>query len=148
MKKNYEIEFAKMNDIEKWLALVEVVSDDFPGLVMSDYKKVLLENIDHKTALCAKIDDEIVGVLLFSLEDSTLSFMSTHPSFRGLGIASKLIQEMINVFPKDSKILVTTYRDGDNKGQAARALYKRIGFNEAELVEEFGYPCQKFVFET
>jgi len=34
------------------------------------------------------------------------------------------------------------------KDKAARSLYKKIGFIEDELVEEFGYPCQKFVFRT
>lgn len=27
----------------------------------------------------------------------------------------------------------------------ARALYKRLGFEEAELVTRYGYPCQQFV---
>jgi hypothetical protein len=59
-----------------------------------------------------------------------------------------MIRKMINAFPQNQDIYVTTYRDGDAKGEAARLLYKKIGFVEDEFVVEFGYPCQKFVFHT
>ena len=35
--------------------------------------------------------------------------------------------------------------EGDEKGTAPRALYKKYGFCEGELTEEFGYPNQVFV---
>ncbi len=53
---------------------------------------------------------------------------------------------MYNQFPKGTEITVTTYRENDTKGKAARALYKRLGFIEDELIMEFGYPCQRFIF--
>ena len=37
------------------------------------------------------------------------------------------------------------YREDDPLGAAPRALYKRLGFEEAELVTRYGYPCQQFV---
>ena len=42
-------------------------------------------------------------------------------------------------------ITVSTFRENDSKGAAPRALYKKFGFAEDELIEEFGYPNQKFV---
>ena len=33
----------------------------------------------------------------------------------------------------------------DSKGTAPRALYRKFGFVEGELIEEFGYPNQRFI---
>ena len=146
MKENkWSISRAEKTDADEWMSLVEIIKDDFPGLNKEEYKKILFENIDTKTALCAKVKEHIRGILLFSLRENTLSFLAVHPEYRGLGIASGLIKEMTKVFPENSKIWVTTYREGDNKGEAARILYKKIGFIEDELIEVFDYPCQKFV---
>ncbi len=62
------------------------------------------------------------------------------------GIATSLFNKMYNQFPKGTEITVTTYRENDTKGKAARALYKKLGFIEDELIMEFGYPCQRFIF--
>ena len=42
-------------------------------------------------------------------------------------------------------VWVTTFRENDPMGVAPRALYQKLGFVADELVEEFGYPNQKFV---
>jgi hypothetical protein len=42
-------------------------------------------------------------------------------------------------------ISVSTFREEDIKGIAPRALYKKFGFVEGELIEEFGYPNQRFI---
>ncbi len=44
-------------------------------------------------------------------------------------------------------ITVTTYRESDANGIAARAFYKRLGFSKGKLTEEFGYPVQEFVLK-
>ena len=145
-KNSVNILSAETSDIDEWMKLVAIVADDFPGLDKLEYEKVLLESIHNKTALCAKSQNRIIGILLFSLDNNTLSFIAVHPDFREKDIASKLIGEMLKNFSQNQKVWVTTYRDGDGKGTAARLLYKKLGFVEDELVEEFGYPCQKFVF--
>lgn len=141
----YNIVNAEKNDVFKWMQLVNIVKDDFPGLNKEEYEKILLSNIEEKTALCVKSEEDIVGVVLFSLKEGTLSFLAVHPQYRGIGIASALVKNMIAKFPENSDIWVTTYRDGDVKGKAARILYEKCGFTADELTEEFGYPCQKFV---
>jgi ribosomal protein S18 acetylase RimI-like enzyme len=144
----YNVLPAGKEDVKDWMKLVEIVKDDFPGLNKKEYEKVLLENIENKTALCAKSKDRITGILLFSLKENILSFLAVDPEYRGMGIASALIESMINYFPKNSNICVTTYREGDAKGEAARILYKKCGFIEGELIEEFNYPCQKFILHV
>ena len=141
----YDISYAEKTDINEWMKLVDVVKNDFPGLIKEEYEKILLDNIEAETALCAKDKDEIIGVLLFSVEENILSFLAVHPEYRGAGAATALISSMVKKFPKNSSIWVTTYRAGDVKGEAARILYKKCGFSKGELIEEFNYPCQKFV---
>jgi len=148
LKESYVTMLAELHDVEEWMLLVEIVSADFPGLRKDEYEGCLLECIGKGTALCVKIKDIVVGILLFSLDNNTLLFIAVHPDFRGNGIASSMIKEMIERFPPGQNIIVTTYREGDAMGGSARSLYRKIGFVEDELVEEFGYPCQRFVFRT
>jgi len=149
MESGYVYGIARHNDAEGWMELVDIVKENFPGLIIEEYKEVLLRNIVKQSALCVKYDNEIVGVLLYSAEQKTLSCMAVHPAHRKKGIASALVMKMIENFPRHSKIWVTTFREGDPKGSAARALYKKIGFIEDELILGFDdYPVQKFVLYT
>ncbi|SFC86626.1 GNAT family N-acetyltransferase [Clostridium uliginosum] len=138
---------AKEIDIDIWMNLIEIVKDNFPGLVLEDYRKILKESIKERNALIVKDNTNAIGVLIFSYENKEIAFLAVHPEYRKKGIATALIEKMYEHFPKGSEIIVTTYRENDVKGKAARALYKNLGFVEEELIMEFGYPCQKFVFK-
>lgn len=144
-----EITVAAKSDVPSWMELVRMVSWNFPGLESEenilDYEKTLLKNINRKTAICAKEKDRVVGILLYSVKENMLCCMAVHPEYRKKGIASKLIAEMLTKLDADRDVVVTTFREGDEKGIAPRALYKKFGFVEDELVEEFGYPNQRFV---
>lgn len=144
---NIHIGFAEEKDIPQWLELVRTVEDYFPGLDYAEYEEILKSNIKKRCALTAKINDTIAGVLLFSIEDKQIGFLAVHPDFRKLGIARALVEAMCEQFPKGTEISVVTYREGDELGSAARLFYKSIGFNEAELIMEFGYPCQRFNYQ-
>ena len=143
-----EICFAELDDLPTWMDLVRAARADFPGLeteqALSDYQAVVVKNIKRQTAVCAKAGNRVVGALLYSKNQNTLSFLAVDPAYRKQGIASALIRRMLDDFVPGSEISVTTYRAGDPKGAAARPLYQKLGFVEGELVEEFGYPCQKF----
>lgn len=144
---NLYIGFAEENDIPQWLELVKAVEDFFPGLDYAQYEEILKKNIKKSCALTAKINNNIAGVLLFSIEDKQIGFLAVHPDFRKLGIARALVEAMYQQFPKGTEIFVVTYREGDKLGEAARLFYKSIGFSEAELIMEFGYPCQRFNYQ-
>ncbi|MFA7673203.1 MAG: GNAT family N-acetyltransferase [Clostridia bacterium] len=136
---------AASEDIPKWMELVDIVKDDFPGLEYESYLATLKKNILRETALCYKENGNIFGILLFSPDRCCLSCMAVHPDHRHMGIASILIEKMICLMPKGRDITVTTFREGDEKGIAARKLYKKSGFKEGSLIYEFDYPVQKFV---
>ena len=137
------------HDIEEWMKLVEKVSPLFPGLetraAIAEHKNTVLEFMDRGEALCVADDDKIVGVLLYSQKHNMLCCLAVDPDYRKLGIASALILEALASLDRSRKITVSTYREGDDKGIAARALYEKFGFRPGELVEEFGYPNQIFV---
>lgn len=94
-------------------------------------------------ALCAKDARGLLGVLVLSDQHKGIGFLAVHPEARGRGVASALVRMMLDVLPADQDIFVTTYREDDPLGAAPRALYKRLGFEEAELVTRYGYPCQQ-----
>lgn len=49
---------------------------------------------------------------------------------------------------KSKDIIVDTFLDEDSKGIAPRALYLSLGFEPAELLDNFGYPHQRFVLRS
>ena len=43
------------------------------------------------------------------------------------------------------KVSITTYQEGDKADTGYRDEIKELGFAEAELLVEYGYPTQRFV---
>jgi ribosomal protein S18 acetylase RimI-like enzyme len=144
-----EICFAAHVHLKSWMDLVDLVRWNFPGLetqeLLDGYRETVIKNINQRSAICAIQDGVVVGVLLFSIKHSMLSCMAVHPEFRRMGIATGMIKLMLEQMPADRDIVVTTYRENDEKGIAPRALYRKLSFVEAELTSEFNYPLQKFV---
>lgn len=140
-----------MEDLPSWMALVRKVRLDFPGLEteqgLAEYQAVVVRNITRRTALCAKTGDRVVGVLLYSKNRNVLSFLAVDPAYRQQGLASGLIRWMLHNLNPGRAVCVTTFREEDPRGAAPRALYQKLGFLAGELVEEFGYPCQKFILQ-
>jgi len=147
----YVLSYAELEDIESWMKMVEVVKDNFPGLKTEEdtngYREIVIRNIKRKTALCVKKNSETVGILIFSYNAQCLSCMAVHPEYRKNGIASAMVEKMLDLLPENIEISVSTFRENDNFGDAPRALYKKYGFEEGELTVEFGYPHQKFVLK-
>lgn len=137
---------AEEKDIPAWLSLVQIVSEDFPGLSIDEYTQTLKKNIARKTALCEKEDGKIAGILLFSPHQQCLSCMAVHPGYRRSGIAAALIEEMLRLMP-NGDISVNTFREGDAKGVAPRSLYRKFGFQPDELLIEFDYPVQRLILK-
>ena len=146
-----KIKLAQANDINSWMALVEQVRDVFPGLetaeAMEEHKTTVLHFMEKSCAICAVEANRIVGILLFSKEHSTLCFLAVDPSYRRQHIAQKMISFMLPQIDDEKDITLSTYREGDPNGKAARAFYKRLGFLEGKLMEEFGHPVQEFILK-
>lgn len=143
--------FGTERDIEPWIELVRGMRDNFPGLEtregMDEYRSTVLEFMNENRALCVKEGAEIVGVLLFSTTHNMICCLAVSPKHRRRGIAAALLERALGELDRTRDITVTTFRGDDPRGAAPRALYKKFGFAEGELVVEFGCPSQVFVLE-
>lgn len=146
-----EIRLAQTQDINAWMALVEQVRDAFPGLetteAIAEHRATVLHIITQSSAICAIEAERIVGILLFSKETGELCFLAVDPACRRQHIAQRLVSFMLTQMDVDQDITVTTYREDDPDGQAARCFYKRLGFSEGKLTEAFGHPVQEFILK-
>ena len=151
--KNFmQVHFGQKEDIDQWMKPVTKVSDNFPGLeteeALEEHKETVLKFMGKEQALCVKEGDKIIGVLLFSRGYNMICCLAVDPDYRRAGIASAMLDKALSELDRTRDITVTTFRENDAKGTAPRALYKKFGFVEGELVEEFGYPNQVFILPS
>ena len=139
----HEIIRADASDLAEWMNLAVRVKDNFPGFEEESYRETVLRNMARGSALCVRIGGNMAGILLYSVKHGCLSYMAVAPEYRRMGVAGSLIERMLEETEGD--IWVDTFRADDPMGDAPRALYRKFGFEEGELLEDFGYPCQRFV---
>ena len=145
-----EIGIANECDIDSWMNLVSKVKNSFPGLetkeALDGHRDTVLDFMYKESAICARIEDEIVGILLFSKDNNMLCFLAVDPIYRRQHIAEKMLTYMLSLLDSKKDVVVTTYREGVPEGIAARAFYKHLGFVEGKPTEEFGSPVQEFAY--
>lgn len=143
-----EVIFGESSYIDSWMQLVRKVSWNFPGLEteesIEEHKQTVLKFISKKQALCVRNQKAIVGVLLFSRNRNMICCLAVDPEYRKQGVASRLLEKALGEMDGGKEITVSTFRENDEKGIAPRALYRKFGFQEGDLTEEFGYPNQVF----
>lgn len=143
-----EIRKAKESDIGQWLQLVKKVRASFPGLeteeALKEHEETVLQFIENEEAAAAFEEQKLVGAMLYSGEYNMICFLAVDPKHRKKGIATLLLRFALDALDGKRDVTVSTFRDGDEKGAAARALYRKLGFQAEELTVEFGYPCQVF----
>ncbi len=144
-----EIKLTEMIELDGWMNLVGQVKDSFPGLetseAMEEHRNTVIDFINRKSSICAKDGNRVVGSLLFSKKENMLCFLAVSPEYRRKHIAEKLVNCMLKQIDNNKKVLESTYCEGVPDGVAARAFYKRMGFVEGEIGEEFGSPVQTFI---
>lgn len=141
-----DIRFAVQEDIPAWMELVRLVVDGYPHLEEGEYIQKLTEHIVRKEALILKDKDGTAGVLAFSYETGSIEFLGIHPQFRRKGLAKLFLDKLMEEILPGKAVSMTTYRTGDRADTGYRRLLKELGFAERELLMEFGYPTQRFVF--
>lgn len=144
-KAQWKITYADEGDIPCWMALVHLVIDGFPHLYEEEYVGELKRRIRKRQALILKDGEVAVGAMLFSGETGSIDFMGTHPLYRSQGIPRAFLDKMMSELHKGREISITTYREGDKADTGHRQAIMELGFAEAELLVEFGYPTQRFV---
>jgi ribosomal protein S18 acetylase RimI-like enzyme len=144
-----DITYATMANLESWMALIDLVRWNFPGLetteLVEGYRQTVIKFIKDRRAICALDGNAVVGLLLFSTKHNMLCHMAVHPDHRRRDVATRMIALMLENLDRSRDVVVTTFREEDEKGTAPRALYKKLGFQEAELRFDHDYPEQKFI---
>ena len=143
------VEYGKPQDIDAWMALVEEVRWNFPGLEtqekLDEHKTTVLKFMSKRQAICVKEGNKIAGVMLFSRGHNMICCLAVSPAYRRRHAASMLMEEALRNLDRTREISVSTFRADDEKGTAPRALYEKFGFVEDALTEEMDYPNQKYV---
>lgn len=142
-----EIQFASMEDISKWIELVRLVVDGFPCLDEKQYVEQLKDCIQKKQALILKDKDIAIGIMGITIATGSIDFLGIHPQYRKQGITQAFLKKAISLLITSDEISVTTFREGDKADTGYRNIFKNLGFAEAELLVEFGYPTQRFVLQ-
>lgn len=136
-------------DIVRWMGLVTAVRANFPGLetaeALEDHRNTVLKFMNRGEAVCMKDGDEVAGVLLFSSKRNMICCLAVAPEYRRRGAASAMLTEALSKLDRSREITVSTFREGDPKASAPRALYRGFGFVEGPLGIDLGYPTQEFI---
>ena len=144
-----ELRLGTERDLAGWMELADKVKDAFPGLetreALEAHRETVRAFMRRREAVCAVEDGCVVGVLLFSGEDNELCFLAVEPAFSRRHTAERLVSYALQRMDPKRVVTVTTYREGDPTGAAARAFYKKLGFAEGALTEAFGSTVQEFV---
>ena len=127
------------------MALVRLVIDGFPHLHEDEYIQVLKQRIKTRQALILKDNENAIGAMLFSYKTGSIDFMGTHPLYRKKGIPKAFLDKVMGDLLKGKDLSITTYREGDKADTGHRQAILDLGFAEAELLVEFGYPTQRFI---
>lgn len=140
-----KIAFAGRGDIPEWLNLVRLSIDGFPHLDEAEHLERLSECIRNRCALILKDGETAIGGMAFSGATGEIDFLAVHPQYRKEGIAKAFCEKMLYGLTDAAEISVTTYRMGDRADTGHRKTLQNMGFTEAGLLVEFGYPTQRLV---
>jgi len=138
--------FAGKEDIPEWMDLMRQVIDGYPVMDEADYLEKLMIFIEEKRALVLRDQGILVGVMAFSNQTGSIEFLGVHPQYRRRGIQKLFVEALLKRYLPGREISMTTYREGDKADTGYREMFKRMGFAERELLMEYGYPTQRFVY--
>ena len=126
--------------------LLTEAADNFPNLETEGFRVNLERNIRRGTTFYVSDGGTLAGFIIYSRLLSQISFLLVAPSFRGRGYGEALLRAAVEALGADG-IQVVTYREGNPLGTAARALYHKLGFKDAELIDGFEIPVQKMTLK-
>ena len=141
-----DIYIAEKGDIPAWMDLMRLVIDGYPVMDETDYLNEITKAIEEERALILKEGNILIGAMTFSKNSGSIGFLGIHPQYRNQGIQKLFLEVLLENYLPGREISMTTYREGDKADTGHRDLLKHLGFTERELLIEYGYPTQRFVF--
>lgn len=100
-----ELRLGTEGDLEGWMELTAKVKDAFPGL---------------ETRAALEAHRETALGFMRRGEENELCFLAVEPAFRRRHTAEKLVSRALSRMDPKRTVTVTTYREGDPAGAAAR----------------------------
>ena len=143
-----DIALAERADLQAWMDLMRMVIDGYPVMNEEDYLREITRSIDEGRALVLKDRQMLIGAMAFSKDSGSIDFLGIHPQYRNRGIQRLFLDALVESHLPGKEISMTTYREGDKADTGHRALLMQLGFAERELLIEFGYPTQRFVYPS
>ncbi len=140
-----KITYATPDDIPAWMDFVSLVIDGFPCFDPGKHLTQLKHFIKRSQALMMWDKQTVAGAAAFSPQTGSIDFLGVHPQYRKHGIANAFLDFILSNLSTGPEICITTFRQGDKADTGQRAAYQRLGFAEAELLTEFGYPTQRLI---
>ena len=137
---------ARVEDIPAWMDLMRLVIDGYPVMDEADYLKEITRAIEEERALILKEGNVLIGAMTFSKTAGSIDFLGIHPQYRNQKIQKLFLEVLLEDYLPGQEISMTTYREGDKADTGYRDLLKSLSFAERELLIEYGYPTQRFVF--
>lgn len=141
-----DIRLAEKKDIVDWMNLMRLVIDGYPVMDEDDYLAKLEESIDEKRALVLREGDILIGAMAFTYSPGSIEFLGVHPQYRNRGLQKVFLDALLEIYLPGQEISTTTFREQDKADTGHRDMLLQLGFAEKELLTEFGYPTQRFVF--
>ena len=142
---NREVSYAAPEDIPRWMEFTALVIDGFPRLDGPSHLEQVRQHIQRREALIMRDGSTLIGAAAFSRRAGRIDFLAVHPQYRRYGVAEALLDFMLGRLFAGQDVSITTFRQGDRADPGQREEYLRLGFTEAELLTEFGYPTQRLV---
>lgn len=132
-------------DIPGWMDLARLCVDGFPYLDEDEHIVALKGYIEKDGALLMLESGAVIGSMLINYETGSIDFLAVHPLYRKRGVAGEFLDTALSELIENKEISITTFREGDKADTGYRKALKELGFAEAELLTEFGYPTQRMV---
>ena len=86
--------------------------------------------------------------MAFHKTTGNIEFLGIHPQYQQEDIAKAFLKKAFAMLiGPEASITITTFRERDKADTGYRYIWKNLGFTEAELLTEFGYPTQRFVLQ-
>ncbi len=138
----WQIDTATSADYQDWLQFLPQVVSGFPGLQQAAYQIAFARSYPTKTGVLLHDDRQIIGAMLFCQEHGSIFFLAIHPQYNRATAVQKFLQTASKQ-TNTAIIETTTFRQQDKADLGDRRLLLNMGFQPAELLQEFGYPTQK-----
>lgn len=131
------IKWAANDDIPAWRALAGDVAYVFGDAAMATdakFNEYMESKISKFEALIAvdRASGDCLGVIGFSRTYNRISWFGVFERHRGKGIGKRLLATALRQLDNTKEISVITFREDDALGQPARAVYRKLGFVDAD----------------